>query len=203
MWGEEIKPVFDTAHPDRNMDEAVLALAEIQRRGRIATEPHVTEEIELGGSPHGRLMADILYAAQLKRYRETGIVTCVSESAMAGPPYFTYQGYQLTEAGGNFTVDTMKTSAPDKAAKLADSLRLVSAKGAYLWHASRPGDYSTTLVDLIRDQARMPGMGFSSGISEKTGKAIRVSDVNTNGIILESVAYILGGRKPLLASEQA
>ncbi|MES0051318.1 MULTISPECIES: DUF3131 domain-containing protein [unclassified Mesorhizobium] len=203
MWGEELKPVFDTAHPDRNMDEAVVALGEIQRRGRIATEPHVTEEIELGGSPHGRLMADILYAAQLKRYRETGIVTCVSESAMVGPPYFTYQGYQLTDIGGNFTVDTMKTSAPDKAAKLADSLRLVSAKGAYLWHASRPGDYSTILVDLVRDRAKMPGMGFSSGISEKTGKAIRVSDVNTNGIILESVAYILGGRKPLLLSEEA
>jgi len=199
LWGEEIKPVFDTKNPGRDMDDAVTALAEIQRRGRIATEPHVTEEIELGGSPHGRLMADILYAAQIKRYRETGIVTCVSECAMAGPPYFTYQGYQLTDAGGDFPVDTMKTSGTNK----ADSLRLVSAKGAYLWHASRPGDYSTMLIDLVRDRAKMPGMGFSSGISEKTGKAIAVTDVNTNGIILESVAYILGGRKPLLPLEEA
>ncbi|WP_256751142.1 DUF3131 domain-containing protein [Mesorhizobium sp. Mes31] len=203
LWGEEIKPVFGTTDPGHSMDDAVLALTEIQRRGRIATEPHVTEEIELGGSPHGRLMADILYAAQLKRYRETGIATCVTESAMAGAPYFTYQGYQLTDNGGTFTVDTQKTSAPDKAAKLADSLRLVSAKGAYLWHAARPGDYSSTLVDLIRNKAKMPGMGFSSGISEKTGKAVPVTDINTNGIILEAVAYILGGRKPLLLSEGA
>ncbi|UVK57314.1 DUF3131 domain-containing protein (plasmid) [Mesorhizobium sp. AR02] len=203
LWGERIKPVFDTLDPDKSMDDAILALAEIQRRGRIATEPHVTEEIELGGSPHGRLMADMLYAAQIERYRQTGIATCVSECAMAGPPYFTYQGYQLTDDGGDFAVDTLKTLSPEKAAKLADSLRLVSAKGAYLWHASRPGDYSKTLVDLIRDRAKMPGMGFSSGVSEKTGKQIAVTDINTNGIILESVAYILGRRKPLLASEGA
>jgi peptidoglycan/xylan/chitin deacetylase (PgdA/CDA1 family) len=203
LWGEAIKPVFDTGDPGRSMDDALVALAEIQRRGRIATEPHVTEEIELGGSPHGRLMADILYAAQMKRYRETGILTCVSECAMAGPPYFTYQGYQLTDDGGDFAVDTLKTSAPDKAAKLADSLRLVSAKGAYLWHAARPGDYSEKLVALVREQARMPGMGFSSGVSEQTGTLVQVTDVNTNGIILESIAYILGGRKPLLPTEEA
>ena len=122
---------------------------------------------------------------------------------MAGPPYFTYQGYQLTDEGGDFAVDTLKTSSPEKAAKLANSLRLVSAKGAYLWLASRPGDYSNMLVDLVRDKAMMPGMGFSSGISEKTGKQIAVTDVNTNGLILESVAYILGGRKPLMDSGEA
>ncbi|WP_421915186.1 DUF3131 domain-containing protein [Mesorhizobium sp.] len=203
LWGQWIKPVFDAGDPDRSMDAAIAALAEIQRRGRIATEPHVTEEIELGGSPHGRLMADILYAAQMKRYRETGILTCVSESAMAGPPYFTYQGYQLTDDGGDFAVDTMKTSAADETGKQADSLRLVSAKGAYLWYAARPGDYSQKLVAFVRDRAKMPGMGFSSGVSERTGKLIQVTDVNTNGIILESIAYILGGRKPLLPTEEA
>lgn len=203
LWGQSIKPVFDTGDPDRSMDAATAALAEIQRRGRIATEPQVTEEIELGGSPHGRLMADILYAAQMKRYRETGILTCVSESAMAGPPYFTYQGYQLTDDGGDFAVDTTKTSDKETTAKQANSLRLVSAKGAYLWHATRPGDYSQKLVAFVRNRAKMPGMGFSSGVSERTGKLIQVTDVNTNGIILESIAYILGGRKPLLPTEEA
>ncbi|UVK39331.1 DUF3131 domain-containing protein [Mesorhizobium sp. AR10] len=203
FWGEQIKPVFDTEDPGRNMDEAVAVLAEIQRRGRIATEPHVTEEIELGGSPHGRLMADILYAAQMKRYRETGMLTCVSECSMAGPPYFTYQGYQLTDNGGVFSVDTMKISAQAKMAKLADSLRLISTKGAYLWYSTRPGDYSDKLVALVRERAKMPGMGFSSGISERTGKPIQVTDINTNGIVLESIAYILGGRKPFLLSEGA
>ncbi|TPK94817.1 MULTISPECIES: DUF3131 domain-containing protein [unclassified Mesorhizobium] len=203
LWGEAISPVFGTADPSNDMDAALAAMVEIQRRGRIATEPHVTEEVELGASPHGRLMADILYAAQMKRFQETGILTCVSESAMAGPPYFTYQGYQLTDDGGTFPVDTLKTSAPNKASKLSDSLRLVNSKGAYLWLAARPGDYAQKLVTYVRERARMKAIGFSAGVSERTGKRIEVTDINTNGIILESVAYILGGRKPLLWRAEA
>jgi len=203
LWGEAISPVFKTPDPSNDMDAALAAIVEIQRRGRIATEPHVTEEIELGASPHGRLIADILYAAQMKRFQDTGILTCVSETTMAGPPYFTYQGYQLTDDGGTFPVDTLKTSAPEKAAKLSDSLRLVNSKGAYLWLAARPGDYSQKLVAYVRERARMKGMGFSAGVSERTGKRIEVTDINTNGVILESVAYILGGRKPLISRAEA
>ncbi|QPC89731.1 DUF3131 domain-containing protein [Mesorhizobium sp. INR15] len=203
LWGEAVAPVFTTADPSNDMDAALATIVEVQKRGRIATEPHVTEEIELGASPHGRLIADILYAAQMKRFQETGILTCVSETAMAGPPYFTYQGYQLINDGGTFPVDTLKTSAPDKAAKLSDSLRLVNSKGAYLWLAARPGDYAQKLVAYVRERARMKGMGFSAGVSERTGKRIEVTDINTNGIILESVAYTLGGRKPLISRAEA
>ena len=198
LWGYQLKPVFDTQDPSRNMDEAVLALAEIQRRGRIATEPHITEEIELGGSPHGRLMADILYAAQMKRHRESGILTCVSEGPIAGAPYFTYQGFQLDDAGGKFVVDVQETSDASYDPKQRDSLRMVSSKAAYLWYAGRPGDYSDKLLAYVREHGRMAGMGFASGIFERTGKRTEVSDLNTNGIILESIAYILGGRKPFL-----
>lgn len=203
LWGEAIAPVFSTPDPSSDMDAALAAIVEIQRRGRIATEPHVTEEIELGASPHGRLIADILYAAQIKRFQDTGILTCVSETAMAGPPYFTYQGYQLADDGGTFPVDTLKTSAPDKAAKLSDSLRLVNSKGAYLWLAARPGDYAQKLVAYVRERAKMKGIGFSAGVSEQTGKRIEVTDINTNGVILEAVAYILGGRKPLISRAEA
>lgn len=199
LWGYRIKPVFDSADPGRNMDEAVATLAEIARRGRIATEPHTTEEIELGGTPHGRLMADTLLAAQIKRHADTGVLTCVSEGPVAEPPYFTYQGYQVNEQGGEFVVDAPSRSGIAAVAKKADRLRAVSSKGAYLWHAVRPGDYSDRLVELVQNQARLPGMGFSSGVSERTGEPFELSDVNTNGLILEAIAYILGGREPFLA----
>lgn len=198
LWGHELKPVFETQDPVRNMDDAVLALAEIQRRGRIATEPHITEEIELGESPHGRLTADILYAAQIKRYRETGIMTCVSEGPVAGVPYFAYQGFQLDDAGGKFVVDLQPSSKATLGDKQRERLRMVSSKASYLWYATRPGDYSEKLIALVRKEGRMAGMGFSSGIFEQSGKRTEVSDLNTNGIILESIAYILGGRKPFL-----
>ncbi len=198
LWGYALKPVFSTENPDINMDQATLALAEIQRRGRISTEPHVTEEIELGASPHGKLMADVLYAAQIRRFKETGTLTCVSECPVAGIPYFTYQGYQIDDSGGKFVVDTQPQSSSIIDPKDRENLRMVSSKAAYLWYAARPGEYSQRLLSLVREQGRMAAMGFSSGIFEQTGKRTEVSDLNTNGIIIESIAYILGGRKPFL-----
>lgn len=201
LWGYDLKPVFAARKPQANMDDAVATLAEVERRGRVATEPHVTEEIELGGSPHGQLMADVLYSAQMQRYAETGILTCVSEGPVAGEPFFVYQGYQIDGTGGSFVVDASNASSIRKTARMEHRLRAVSSKGAYLWNAARPGEYSTKLLELVRDRARMPGIGFSSGIAELTGKQFDVADVNTNGIILEAIAYILGGRRPFLTPD--
>jgi hypothetical protein len=201
LWGFETKPVFGDQDPSRNMDDAVAALDEITRRGRIATEPHLTEEIELGGSPHGRLAADILFEAQVKRYRETGVLTATSEGPAALPPYFTYQGYQVTPEGGDFVVDAPLTKQAAQTAKRADDLRMINSKASFLWYACRQGDYSNTLISFIREKGKMPGIGFASGVGEISQSATGIADVNTNGIILEAISYILAGRTPFLAPE--
>ncbi|MCT7374060.1 DUF3131 domain-containing protein [Chelativorans salis] len=199
LWNHPLNPVFDVERPDTDMDDAVRAFSEIARRGRLATEPHLTEEIELGGSPHGRLMSDILYSAQMKRYSETGVLTCVSEGPVRGRPFFVYQGYQINEdGGGTFVVDAPKDSDIAYTARKEEALRAVSTKGSYLWHAARPGAYSSKLMEFVRKEARIPGIGFATAISEATGKRFEVCDVNTNGIILEAAAHVLGGRKPFL-----
>jgi hypothetical protein len=197
LWGYELKPVFAAAHPDRSMDDAVAVLREIRNRGRIATEPQVTEEVELGPSPHGRLMADILYAAQIKRYRTTGKLTCASEGPVSGPPYFSYQGFQLTENGGTWHIDAASNDKVAATKKRGETIRAVSTKGSYLWYAARPGEYSTKLVAAVRERGRMPGLGFASGILERTGATTEITDVNTNGIILEAIAFILNDGAPL------
>ena len=191
-WGLDVAPVFDDWSLD--MDGSVRFLNEIERRGRIATEPTITEEIEIGGTEQTRLVADVLYGAQIKRYRETGILTCRSEGPIDGPPYFTYQGYQLTPDGGEFVVDGRDL---EQKAQLGDNWGMVSTKGCFLWHAARPGEYSDKLIKLARNNGRIEGLGFASGIHESTGKATALTDVNTNGLILESIAYILNGRAPL------
>jgi hypothetical protein len=75
--------------------------------------------------------------------------------------------------------------------------RMVSTKGCFLWHAARPGTYATLLYEHAREIARIEGLGFSSGIQEGTDRGSAVSDVNTNGLILEAIAYIMNGRQPL------
>lgn len=197
LWGYEVKPVFSASDPESDMSDAVTTLGELQQRGRIATEPLLTEEIELGGSPHGRFAADILYAAQIERYESTGKLTCVSETAIENPPYFTYQGYQIDGAGGEFTVDTDAGSAGAKNGT-AENAFVVNAKGAYLWHVARPGRYSDRLIALVRDKARIEGLGFAAGIHEATGRQVALSEINTNGLILEAIEYSLNGRSALL-----
>lgn len=201
LWGFDVKPVFGEQDPSRNMDDAVTAFEEIAGRGRIATEPHLTEEIELGGSPHGRLAADILFDAQLKRYRETGTLTATSEGPVAQPPYFTYQGYQITPTGGEFVVDAPTTKQAGQAAKRADDLRMVNSKASFLWYACRQGHYSDTLISFIREKGKLPGIGFASGVGEISQSATGIADVNTNGIILEAISYVMAERTPFLAPE--
>ena len=82
-------------------------------------------------------------------------------------------------------------------------LRTVSTKGCFLWMAARPGRYSKTLYDTARTTGLTDGYGFASGIYENTHKATLHSDVNTNGIILESILYILSGSKPAITLHQA
>ncbi len=197
LWGFETKPVFGGQDPGRNMDDAVLAVEEMAARGRIATEPHLTEEIELGASPHGRLASDILLDAQVKRFRETGTLTAVSEGPVALAPFFTYQGYQIRGDGGEFVVDAPTRKQADQAAKRGDDLRMVNCKAAYLWYACRQGRYSDRLVAHIREKGKLD-IGFASGVGELSQTAVPIADVNTNGIILEAISYVMGGRAPLL-----
>ena len=73
---------------------------------------------------------------------------------------------------------------------------LVNTKAAYLWTAARPGSYATMLARHVRDRARLEGMGFSPGVFTATGKAMPgYADVNTNGIVLAAIAFILRGRR--------
>lgn len=198
LWGFETKPVFGDQNPTLRMDDAVVALDEIANRGRIATEPHLTEEIELGGSPHGRLSADILFDAQVKRYRETGKLTAVSEGPAAQPPYFTYQSYQITPTGGDFIVDAPLKKQAGQAARGAEELRMVNSKASFLWYACRQSNYSNKLISLIREKGKLAGIGFASGVGEISQSAVEIADVNTNGIILEAIAYVMGERTPFI-----
>jgi hypothetical protein len=170
---------------------------ELQQRGRIATEPSTTEQIEVGSSDHGTLAADLLYAAQIDRYEATGILTCVSEGPADREPWFTYQGYQLGPDGGSWEVDH-PSEANSFSQKQLKNLRTISTKGCFFWLAARPGRYSKTLYDTARTSGLTDGYGFASGIYENTLEATLHSDVNTNGIILESILYILSGSKPAI-----
>ena len=202
QWGVDVNPVFGEVDPLADMDATLRFIEEVSSRGRIATEPSTTEEVELGASGHSKIIADVLHAAQVKRYEETGILTCVSEGPIDQSPWFTYQGYQIGKNGGAWVVDAPSPNSKNRTDTLGDAIRVVSTKGCFLWLATRPGAYSEKLYALARNKGKTNGFGFASGIYETTRKPSSHSDVNTNGIILEAIAYILNGRSPLMTVDR-
>ncbi len=199
LWGIEIQPAFRETDPLSSMDATLRLIEEMRAKGRIATEPSATEAVELGQSDYGKIMSDMLLAAQIERHRQTGIPTCVSEGPLDRRPWFAYQGYQVMGDGsGEWPVDAPPGGRKYLTAKAVETIRAVSTKGCFLWLAARPGAYSAMLHGLARDRARISGLGFASALLEQNLKPIDLSDVNTNGIILEALAFVLGGRKPLI-----
>lgn len=199
LWGFDVKSPHVTGNASWDFDAAMGTLTNAAFNGPISTEPHVLEEIEMGYSEAAKTIADVLYTAQLAEHESTGELVCVSEGPLDREPWFTYQGFQIG-ADEPWTVKTIDTSARYKTAGFQRAVEMVSTKAAFLWLAARPQDYSQLLVDHVREVASFEDLGFASGVFTATGlPTAHYSDINTNGIILQSIAYILRGRKPLLS----
>ncbi len=199
LWGIEVATGFDRPLGEGDADARASFLAHVASIGPIASEPTVTEAIEMGHSSHSRILADVLYAAQKERYAETGHLTCVSEAPIDSKPWFTYQGYNVNaEAGPRWPVDAMITDSRWKTNDFAHTFRMISSKAAYLWLAERGDDYADKLHNVILEKAPSARHGFRPGLYEVSGRAPKLMDVNTNAAVLESVAFIQAGRKPLV-----
>lgn len=191
LWNFHVNDPYSDVVVEGRFDRTVEFLGDVAARGRIATEPHATEEIELGASPVTSAIIDILYSAQLQRFNDTGIVTAISEGPIDREPWFTYEGFQLDLDGyGAFVVDLSREDPRFKNLRFVEAVRRVSTKACFLLRATRPGAYTSHLHRFARSYGQNT-MGFSSGISELTGRALRTSDVNNSAIILESVGHML------------
>lgn len=200
LWNIDHAPVTSGQPPSASDGARKAFIEELGRIGPISSEPSLTEQVELGGSAYSQAIIDILDTAQKKRYRETGRLTCVSESPIDQEPWFTYQGYDVTREGeAAWTVYPWKTEKRWDTPEFAAMFRMVSSKAAFLWYAAYPSAYTEKLWQHVRKHARAPQYGFYPGVYESTGKPSRNIDVNTNATILEAVAYALRARQPLLS----
>jgi Protein of unknown function (DUF3131) len=199
LWGYKLKSVSGFVDGSLNTQDQLSLISEIVRRGRIATEPNATEAIELGESEALGLALDLLFAAQIKRYQKEGKLTCASEGILDQEPWFTYQSCQFDLAGDDkWVIDTTNSASLKIARKMGEALRTISTKGCFLWNAIRPGNYSAKLLDCARNRSRTKAIGFASNIYESDLRPTNCSDINANALILESLAYVKHGRRPLL-----
>ena len=190
---------FDqTVHPLQSQvsdsaDAQIATLYQTASLGAIATEPFALQAIEqeMDGQTHPIL--DALFDAQLGWFEATGLLRAVSETPIDREPWFLYSGVRLDIEGPEaWVVGTIS----DPTASPGSASSIVSSKAAYLWKAVHPHAYSDLLVDTIRQNARIPGHGFSVGVYSDTLLPVpNYTVINTNGIILSAIARILAPRQ--------
>ena len=199
LWSLNRTPVYSGPSPDTDAAAYNAFVDELKKIGPISSEPSLTEVVELGHSPFTRAIAKELGGAQLQRFQMTGKLTCVSEAPIDKEPWFTYQGYDLAREGREdaWTVYAYTKGTQWNTESFAATYRMINTKGAFLWYATDPQEYTKSLWQAVRLKARSEKFGYHAGIYEASGKTPSNIDLNTNAVVLEAVAYILNGRKPL------
>nr|WP_304504848.1 DUF3131 domain-containing protein [Defluviimonas sediminis] len=178
-------------------DRAMRLLESLSGLDPLGAEPLLLEALEMGPTDATDLLADVLDGAQRREYDGTGTLYCLSEAPLNRAPWFTYQGLGFAPDGERWLINATSDDPRFATPEFRRETLLVNTKAAYLWSAARPGAYATRLVRHVRDRARLEGLGFAPGVFAASGLGMPgYADVNTNGIVLEAIAYILRGRKP-------
>ncbi|MBW3695780.1 DUF3131 domain-containing protein [Vibrio sp. T187] len=149
----------------------------------VVSESYILDGIEFGADSVSKIFAHRIYQAQEERYKETGIVTAVSEDNVDEAPYFVYN----TVFSDGKRWNTISDDGKDQS-----HLKTLSTKAAFGWYAL----YETEYTDLLIEQASQLSSkekGWYSGRYEDDGRTNTAITANTNGIVLESLAYIENG----------
>ena len=187
LWGARAERALDfyaNGKPVKINDQTVLS--DTRGNDLLTSEPFVMMGLELGWtSPAWHTLSLAVLAAQEARFKQTGIVTMVSEDAIPDPPAYFYY-YLLYHNGKSFVVTSplgvMDPSYP----------RWVSAKAAFGYHALAPSDYTWRALQTVKWGAT-PERGWTAGVYEGTRKSTRAFNLNTAAIVLESAAYYQRG----------
>ncbi|WP_299006535.1 DUF3131 domain-containing protein [uncultured Shewanella sp.] len=149
----------------------------------VVSESYILDGIEFGYDSISRIFAYRVYKAQKNRFDRLGILTAVSEDNVDQPPYFVYNTVFSDGKEWNAISDTGAD---------ASQLKTLSTKAAFGWYALYDTPYTAKLirgVETLFDESK----GWYSGQYERDGKTNTAITANTNGIVLESLAYMQSG----------
>jgi len=153
----------------------------------VVSEPFLLDAFEFGFDRHSRLLALNAYEAQKRRSERVGRPVAVTESHLDRPPHFVYNTIFANGKAWNAITDQNED---------ASAHRTLSTKAAMGWYVLFGEEYGEDLRDAVSelfDEEK----GFYSGRYVVDGEINKALTANTNGIILESLAYRHAG--PMLA----
>ncbi len=166
IYGIEV--VTDSRDPER-----------FQAHNYVVSEPYILDGIEYGWDRISRELAWRVYQAQEKRYEATGILTAVSEDNIDQAPYFVYNTV--------FT-DGKVWNAITEDGQDAAAYKTLSTKAVFGWHMLYETAYTQKMMARIA-QAHDPELGWYAGVYEADDLPNKALTANTNGIVLETLAF--------------
>lgn len=149
----------------------------------VVSESYILDSLEFGADSVSEIFAYRVYKAQENRYERSGQLTAVSEDNVDVAPYFVYNTVFSDGKEWNAISDTGAD---------ASELKTISTKASFGWYAL----YDTPYTDLLMGDVKelfSEEKGWYSGRYEKDGSLNTAITANTNGIILESLAYVQNG----------
>jgi len=149
----------------------------------VVSEPYILDGLEYGWDNTSSEFAFRVYRAQEERHKRTGLLTAVSEDNIDQAPYFVYNTVFTSGKPWN----TITEKGED-----ASAFRSLSTKAAIGWHMLYRTSYTEKLAQAVAS-LNDPKKGWYSGLYELTGKPNMAITANTNGIILQSLAYRVFG----------
>jgi hypothetical protein len=146
------------------------------------SEPFMLEALEFGWRKDAHLVATAVYQAQKFRYRETGILTALSEDHIRGKPYFAYNAL-LMDYTPFVTVTARRKDVSGK--------RGLSTKASFGWWALMRDDYTDLLLQAVKPL--QSNRGWYAGLFENDGSVNKALTLNTNAVVLEALHYKVYG----------
>lgn len=194
--GLSVTNIVPSARPGTSVADHDLAiLSAAANAGPIGTEPSLLNLVEGAGdgSEVSWLLARLLHDAQATWFEAGNGLRSVSETPLDRAPWFTYQGLALEKRGDDaWTVNSIDPDPAFQTPEFRRDADVIGAKSAYLWRALVADDLSDRLVDLVRENCRTEGAGFSVGLYARSRQPMAgYFDINTNGIILSAIRRTL------------
>lgn len=148
----------------------------------VLSEPYILEGVEFGLDAVTLPLARSVLYVQQKRFARTGRLTAVSEDQLDRDPRFIYSS--VITGDKPWAVFTPDGSDAEK-------FRILSTKTLIGWGVLFDGDYPRRLLAAVDEM--VTDRGLYAGKYEQDGSLNQVLTANTNGIVLESLAYRVHG----------
>ncbi len=150
----------------------------------VVSENYILDGLEYGWDYLSKEFAYRVFKAQEERFKDTGMVTAVSEDNIKDDPYFVYN---------TVYTDGKAWNSIGEKGEDATQFKTISTKAAIGWSILYKTPYSEKLIESVK-QLYDPNKGWYSGYYEALKKTNEALSANTNAIILEALCFKKFGR---------